>query len=199
MRMSFFIKWNGRVSTPTTEWESIFRLGWPATAGGCATQNSRYPSLWIDDVLNEFHLSISDDNKPPYNGNCGRAYELKYTIQPSLIYKMSIEFDTQTVNVTINDTFISTPRAGPTRASFLEDTMDPLNVYIASDYYNEEYIIADVILWDISIESVLPPSISPTTMPTNTPTFPSKSPTEYPTNPTNTPSLSPSTPTNTVW
>ena len=79
---------------PPCEYEQIFRVGWPATAGGCSTQNSRYPSLWIDDdkgavpfifieihsklnwfaidCVDIFHLSISDDD------NCGRVGMILY-------------------------------------------------------------------------------------------------------------------------
>ena len=91
MSLSLIVQWNGRTSPSSGEYEQIMRVGWPATAGGCASQNSRYPSLWIDDdtglilidhaldehSLGQFvntslctdilHLSISDDS------NCGKV------------------------------------------------------------------------------------------------------------------------------
>lgn len=49
MSMSLTLRWNGRTEPSSGQYEQILRVGWPATSGGCGAQNSRYPSLWIDD------------------------------------------------------------------------------------------------------------------------------------------------------
>lgn len=205
MIMSFFIKWNGRTDPlfpSSNKYEQIFRIGWPATAGGCQTANSRYPSLWIDKDTDHFHLSVSESD----GGNCGKGYKLDtYQISINTVYQMSIEFNDTHIVTTINGTKIIDTRAVGTKPAYLQSTQPAMNVYIASDFncgdcdpYVNEYIIANVNMWDINIISVVPPSVSPTAQPTISPTQSTLAPTGTPTAVTSTPTQSPSSPSNTV-
>eukprot|EP01083_Nonionella_stella_P062817 163309_1 len=188
IQMSLHFQWNGRTS-PTLIYEQIFRVGWASTSGSCSGQNSRYPSLWIDNTDDLFHLSISQD------GSCGQGWRISsYPLRKHQIYAVYIEFTDTNVFMSINDTVVlSEARMAPTNPSFIGKLM---NVYIASDHWNDPYIIADASLSNIHIASLLPPTNAPTMRPTRTP---SSNPTRSPitiaptTHPTHRPSRHPTT------
>ena len=180
MILSLNIKWNGRVSTKPT-WEQIIRLGWPSTAGGCKAENSRYPSIWIDNDFDYFHISLSND------GNCGYGYTLdSYPIQPHATYAVYIQFDNNHIFATINGTMVlNETRSAPLQTANLIGSL--MNVYIASDSMNPNaLVVADVSLSDIHITAIhnvtaANPTVNPTVMPTINPSdYPSFSATYIP-------------------
>eukprot|EP01084_Bolivina_argentea_P025846 48064_1 len=180
MIVSLDIEWYGRIYNDTSIWEQIFRIGWPALKGDCTALNSRYPGLWIDNNHDTFHVGISE---PP--NDCGKGWQLvSYPITTFTIYHIHIEFTDTLVYIAINDTeIINEPRGAPTSPSYIGQL---LNVYIASDYWNNPSVIANVSILNMNIISI-PPTPSPTQN-TDTPTY---IPTSNPTQNTDTPTYIP--------
>ena len=103
MTVSLHIRWNSRAHTDpdTDRYEQILRVGWPALNGACNGENSRYPSLWIDDKEDAFHLSVSNE------GNCGKGYTLDaYPIELGVTYALDMHFSENSIAASINDTLV---------------------------------------------------------------------------------------------
>ena len=146
MIMSFDFVWYGR-SEQTNQFEQILRLGWPAVSGGCSAQNSRYPSVWIDDKYDAFHISLSQLD------NCGIGWTLSsHLLQRNQLYSIHIEFDDDFLFVTIdNSVVLDINRTSPTNPLLIGKRM---NVFIASDHWNTPYAVVNASLSNIHIQSI---------------------------------------------
>eukprot|EP01083_Nonionella_stella_P070112 187399_1 len=207
MSMSFDLEFHGRTSNASLkQWEQMFRLGWPALTP--IASESRFPSLWLDNMDDVFHFSLSHSN----NRLWSRDFN-SFSLVPHQTYSVHIEWNETWVYFKADsDVLWNSARDYPTNPDHLGRL---LNIYIASDSVPnwDPYIIANVTLRNIVIQTTPPtqsptlstaipttspstnPTNNPTSTPTSTPTTPSSTPTNNPTtaNPTSNPSSTPTT------
>eukprot|EP01083_Nonionella_stella_P110773 324383_1 len=181
-----------------SNWQNIFRVGFPSYAGDCANHNSRYPSLWMLPGENKFHFSVSE------TANCGKQWGSQPPVTIDFNYHVMIHYNDSHIMISLNNVvYIDTTRT-PTKPELKGRTM---YVYIGTDDTGTAIPVANATLSNMAIVSywfpdgfTMPPTYAPTnapTSPTITPTQPSFNPSTHPTatpshDPSSSPTLNPS-------
>eukprot|EP01083_Nonionella_stella_P106236 306278_1 len=198
--MEFDIVFHG--PTPSN-WQSVFRVGFPSITGSCDGLNSRYPSLWMLPNENKFHFSVSE------TASCGKQWGSQPSATIDFNYHVIIHYNDSHILILLNNViYIDTART-PTKPELIGRTM---YVYIGTDDTGTAIPTANVTLSNMIITSywyhdgfTMPPTYAPTDDPTwitlqptksptpNPSTVPTLVPSEYPTdNPTLMPTFTPS-------